>query len=138
MIMKKTTLLFLFLFISAISFSQRTYWLGEFKSGAKIYLALIKNDDNHGLHVRMYSTHNDRAVLIRANKKKNSETYNMQKKYGGWSDKNYLAFSNLLGEGKGYLVMNGKPLSIKKISRSEIPEYIKGSQTEYKRTYVTN
>ncbi|CAM1367183.1 hypothetical protein TOREUM_30691 [Tenacibaculum litoreum] len=136
--MKKTTLLFLFVFISAISFSQRTYWLGEFKSGSKIYLALIKNDKNHGLHIRMYNTNNDRAVLIYANKKKNSETYKLQKKYGGWSDKNYLTFSNLLGKDSGYLVMNSKPLSIKKISRNDIPNYIKGSRTEYKRTYVKN
>ncbi|WP_408035917.1 hypothetical protein [Tenacibaculum aestuarii] len=136
--MKKATFLLLFLFISTVSFAQRSYWLGEFSSGSKVYIALVKNDNRHGLHIRMYNTGNNSSVLIYAKKKNNSETYKLEKKYGGWSDKNYLAFSEILGKNNGYLVINEKPLSIKRINRSDIPEYIKGSRTEYKRSYVTN
>ena len=112
------------------SFGQnKTYWKKKFKQGT-LYVSFVKSDSQFGTHIREYFTGTDDAYLYKV--RYSQGKYKIQKQYG-WSNRHYIKFS------KGKLIRTSPRMGsveLKRIERSEIPNYIKSRSTRYPRMVV--
>lgn len=130
-------LLIAVLLLSFSGFTQtKSYYVGEFSNGEKMYIALYLDDQSFGDHVRIYNTSTDEGHIISIKRHEEYERYYFKKKKG-WSNLVYFQYSEEYEY--GLYMLNGKNevgLKVYKINRSEIPNYIKSSNTKYERGYV--
>ncbi|MAD96077.1 MAG: hypothetical protein CMB99_02005 [Flavobacteriaceae bacterium] len=112
------------------SFGQnKTYWKKKFKQGT-LYVSFVKSDSQFGTHIREYFTGTDDAYLCKV--RYSQGKYKLQKQ-NGWSNRHYIKFSN------GKLIRTSPRMGsveLKRIERSEIPNYVKSRRTRYPRKVV--
>ena len=119
--------------MSMSGFAQiKTYYMGEYKSGARTYLALYLDDPTYGDHVRIYSTrtHEGQIISVRESKKK----YFFRKENLSYSTKVYFQYFDYYKEGMLFF-SEDSGLRMKKIDRSEVPSYI-NSKTVFERSHA--
>ena len=127
--MKKTILIIISILAMNAYGQNKTYWMKKFKQGT-LYVSFVKSDSQFGPHIRQYFTGTDAAYLYAV--KYSMGKYKLQKKRG-WSNRHYIYFSN----GKLiYTTPRNGSVNMKRIQRSDIPNYIKSRSTRYPRMVV--
>ena len=128
--MMRKFLLVSFTLLAINSFGQnKTYWKKKFKQGT-LYVSFVKSDSQFGTHIREYFTGTNDAYLYKV--RYSQGKYKFQKQ-NGWSNRNYIKFSN------GKLIRTSTTMGsveLQRIERSEIPNYVKSRSTRYPRKVV--
>lgn len=126
----KKILLITFTFIAINSYGQnKTYWMKKFDDGT-FYVSFVKSDSRFGTHIKQYFTGTDEASLHAI--KYSQGKYKLQKD-NGWSNRYYIKFKN----GKLIYTTSGMgSIELKKISRSEIPTYVKSGTRYYLKVVI--